>query len=172
MTDEDAKPVARLKRRCLRIAMAFVAVTAILVFPLPVRDIDRAAVLIRDAQRFQHAEPVLLGWSYRAFYDADLIAEGSPEWHLFSDLSFDLSPLESAGFIRSTEDELRRISGPGWYAEGNVLLELTDHTPDDPTARGLRLNVYHGSLAAQGYRVFVYRCLLGTIARYSIEWVS
>ena len=90
-----------------------------------------------------------------------------------------------------TKAEVEQLAWGRWYASGNVLLEITDErvggksagSPawqghsgfvflDDDLQRGLRFYVHHGTTGGQGYLVHIHRCLLGTFARYSIEWVS
>ena len=175
MNRADAKPKRRL-RSFARIAGGVVVLLGVLLFPLPVRDTDLAEIVVRDANRLRDVQPVFLDWMRRPFYDAALIARETPKWHLHSDLSLDLIELERSGFQPMTQAEIDELSLAGWYdwyANGNVLLEITDRSfVDGHTERGLRFHVCHGIMGAQGYVVHVYRCLLGTYAWYSTEWES
>ncbi len=165
--------VHRRLRLATRIFAASALVLCVLLFPLPVRDADRAYVVQRDAMRLRDVEPVFVDWWWRPFYDARLIAQRNPKWHLYSDLNLDFRLLEDSGFSRMETRCLEHLSWAEWYEKGNVLLEITDKSGWDDTAeRGLRFHVHHGWLGGQGYIVHIYRCLLGRFARYTIEWVS
>ncbi len=145
----------------------------VLFFPLPVRDLDRAYVIQRDAVRLRDVEPVFVDWWWRPFYDSELIANGNPKWHLHSELNIDLRSLEESGFSRMNKMKLENLAWGEWYENGNVLLEIADQSSwDEKSERGLRLHVYHGTMGGQGYTVHIYRCLIGRFARYSIEWES
>ena len=160
-------------RRYARIVAAPLLVLCILIYPLPVRDADRDYVVQRDAFKLRNVRPVLLDWRFQPFYDAKLVATGNPKWHLYCDFNLDLSSLEKSGFTRIVKKDLEDISWGEWYENGNVLLEITDNFVGDRNVeRGLFFHVHHGTLGGQVYRLHVWRCLLGTIARYSIVEVS
>jgi hypothetical protein len=166
------KTSPRFKRTWKVVALALFLV-GILVFPLPVHDADRSYVIQRDALRLRSVQPVLLDWYWQPFYDAQLIANGNPRWHLHSRLNFDLHALEQAGFIRMDAEEFENLPWGRWYEEGNVLVDITDQSSwHKNTTPGLRLHVHHGTMGGQRYTVHIYRCLLGRFARYAIEWVS
>ena len=172
MSEPDAKPKRRWWR-LLRWTSAILLTLCVLLFPLPVRDSDREYVITRDAINLRDVNPVFVNWSRQPFYDAGLIARQQPQWHLYSDIDLDLTALEESGFHRMTEAEKSGLVWGEWYEKGNVLLKTTDQTawPEDAEP-GLRFNVLHGTMAAQGYVVYIHRCLLGTFAHYEIEWVS
>ena len=164
------KVLSRLTWKLIGFALLFVGV---LVFPLPVRDADREYVIQRDALRLRRVQPVLLDWRWQPFYDAQLIADGNPRWHLHSRLNIDLDSLEQAGFTRMDTGEFENLPWERWYEEGNVLVDITDRSTSHRTSTpGLRLCVHHGTMGGQGYTVHIYRCLLGRFVRYAIEWVS
>lgn len=161
------------KRVAATVLVVLLLIACILLFPLPVRDVDREFVIQRDAIRLRSVQPVMLDWWWRPFYDAKLIADRSPTWHLHSELGLDFSKLGTLGFSFMNKSEVQNLPWGQWYEDGNVLIEITNqsswHKKPQP---GLRMNVHHGTMGAQGYRVYIYRCLLGRFAQYSIEWVS
>jgi hypothetical protein len=173
----DAANPATTKRRLRRrhVVITALIVAAVLFVPLPVRDADKAYVVTRDVLRLRDVKPVFLDWRYQPFYDSALIARSNPTWHLQDDLDLDLGGLEAAGFRPANGQRLDSLYSEKWFMAGNVGVEITDTGSSGlnrSASRGLRLHVYHGWLGAQGYRVRIYRCLLGTFAWYSMEWVS
>lgn len=166
------KPSQRF-RRARDVLGLVLLVVCILIFPLPVRDFDRAYVIQRDALRLRFVQPVLLDWRWQPFYDSQLIANGNPSWHFHSPLNLDFGSLENSDFVRMNTKEFENLPWGRWYEDGNVLVEITDTSSwDEKAAHGLRLHVHHGTMGGQGYTVRIYRCLLGRFARYAIEWVS
>jgi len=158
-------------RWTIRILIALVA-TLVLLFPLPVRENDKERVIARSARRLLAQRPVLLDWKYIPFYDAALIAKREPQWHLFNDTDLDLDVLEDSVFRRMSRQEFEDMNVFDWY-DRNALIEVTTRDSwDENGPPFLQFNVYHGSLGAQGYRVGIYRCILGVFARYHCEWVS
>ena len=60
-----------------------------------------------------------------------------------------------------------------FYDQGKALVEATtwDRFNDVDTG-SLHFNYYYGSLGAQGYRMSLYRNLLGTFGFFTKEWAS
>jgi len=142
-----------------------------LLAPLPVRDLDRENVIADAVMSLRHQRRVLLDGQYVPFDDSALLADRSA-WYYRNETSLDSAKLEALGLHPLPEAVSNRIPG-SWYEAGNVLVEVTYQSPDEPPdAPQLRFNCCHGLLGAQGYKVRIYRCLLGAFAYYALEWVS
>jgi hypothetical protein len=145
----------------------------VLGFPLPVRNIDREQVVARSAQRLRDQDRIWLDWSYRPFIDAQLIADSKPQWHYINETDLNCHLLDEMGFERLTDTQLDSRDWRKWFDEGNVYVVITTedlwHHPSIP---GLRFHVQFHILGGQGYRLQIYRCLLGTFTRYRYEWSS
>jgi hypothetical protein len=160
------------RRRVWQILAVATVVLFALLMPLPVRDIDKDAVIADSFRNLRDQNRVLLDWKYQQFYDAVHISKSVRTWHYSNDTPLQNSTFEALGLQRLPEEYREHIPGD-WYTKGNVLVEATYR---DTWGRSkqpqLRFNYYHGSLGAQGYRVHIYRCLLGRFVRYTLEWVS
>ncbi len=61
----------------------------------------------------------------------------------------------------------------GWYREHRLIVITNEDTwESDGIEPALRINYFYGSLAAQAYRLRIYRCMLGTFVFYDHEWSS
>lgn len=160
------------KRRALQIAVATPIVSFALLMPLPVRDIDKEAVITDSIRSLRDQNRVLVDWKYQPFYDAGLISRSVRTWYYSNDTALQNSTFEALGLQQLPEEYRERIPGD-WYANGNVLVEATYRESWDRSKQPLlQFNYYHGSMGAQGYRVHIYRCLLGRFVRYTLQWVS
>ena len=151
--------------------LAPLLVAAVLFWPLPLRQSDLEFAIQASVHSLQNETSVFLDWKRQPFYDANLISNSSRKWHfrnntaiLVNATDFSMSP-----FPKQQHDNL----GSDWF-DHNILVEISmapvgNATQDDGV---LRFNVYHGWLAAQGYRVRIHRCLIGRFCWYNIEWVS
>jgi hypothetical protein len=159
------------KRWAIGAIIIALLVTALL-FPLPVRQSDEERIVVFSAQRLRSQDRVLVDWQFIPFYDAELIAGRSRQWNYLNDTELECSALEQMGFNPILRSEFKNLNLSNWYGR-NVLVEITTRNlSDEAGSPRLRFNVYHGIMGAQGYRVRIYRCLLGLFARYECEWVS
>lgn len=160
-------------RRFVRMIVSTVfVVLAACVMPLPVRDRDAEVVIVKSLRAIQGQRRVLVDGKLQPFYDAPLIYKSARRWYFRNGTNLNDDVFIKSGLERLPDEYIEGVPDD-WFRRGNVLVEVTDR---DPTARspepGLRFNYYHGSMAAQGYRVRIYRCLLGTFAWYTLEWAS
>lgn len=151
------------RKRRLAVAAGIIVVLGILLGPLPVREVDREAVIADATLALRNQRRVLLDWKYIPFYDSNHIAARQRTWYYWNETPLSSANLDELGLLPLPEAIKAKVPG-GWY-EKNLLIEVTS----DPD---LRFNVYHGWMGAQGYRVRVYRCLLGSFAYFTCEWVS
>lgn len=161
------------KRRRRIVAGAAFVILAVLLCPLPAHDIHKGKVIANAIRAFQEQERVLLDWQYIPFYDSGLIGAEKRTWHCDNRTAIPTNDLEILGVRPCPEELLGKRMPFGWFSKGNVLIEITykdvSELTDEPH---LRLNCYHGPLGGQGYRVRIYRCLLGVFAYFTCEWVS
>jgi hypothetical protein len=161
------------RKRKRRLIAAVVAVAVIGLFlPLPVREADRERVVRNAVVSLLEDRRVFLDWKYIPLYDSGFINKAKCTLFYRNDTSLSSGIFDELGIQALPEDYRNRLP-PGWLDQGNVLIEITfkDVTPKAGRPH-LRFNCYHGSLAAQGYKVRVYRCLLGAFGLFSCEWVS
>ena len=162
------------KRKRRFIVAAVLVILSLLFVPLPVRDIDRENVIADAALALRDQRRLLLDWQYIPFYDSGLITKTNRTWYYTNETPLSSANLERLGLLPLPEALRAKVPG-NWYEKGNLLIAVTCEEKSASNRLGephLRLNVYHGSLGAQGYRVHVYRCLLGSFAYYTCEWVS
>jgi hypothetical protein len=160
-------------KRRLRVFIAVgIAALVVLFIPLPVRDTDKEAVIARSIQSLRNQDRVILDRKFRPFYDAALIGRTARKWHYVNDTQLSDIIFTDLG-LEQLPDQYRDHVPGDWYESGNVLVETTYRDSWGRSKKPhLRFNYYHGSLGAQGYRLHIYRCLLGTFVSYTLEWVS
>lgn len=163
-------PASTVRRWGLRLGAAGLI---LLCLPLPVRDIDREQVIARSAQRLRNQDRILLDWWYQPFIDAQFIADKERRWHYINETDLDCHLLDEMGFEQLTYTDLDSRNMRQWFDEGNVYVTVTTQDLwNHPSVPGLRFNVQFHLLGGQGYRLQIYRCLLGTFTRYRYEWSS
>lgn len=140
-------------------------------FPLPVRQSDLELAVQTCVTSLQNTSPVFLDWKRQPFYDAEHLSGAGRRWHFLNDTMLSVDPIDFS--MSPFSERQHKNMAANWY-EQNVLVEISMAPIDRQNQEDnvLRFNVYHGPLAAQGYRVNILRCLIGRFFWYNLEWVS
>jgi hypothetical protein len=153
------------------VSRVFLVMVACLM-PLPIRDRDAEKIIVKSLRAIQAQSRVLVDGKLQPFYDAHLISRSARKWYYRNETRLSDDVFLTLGLERLPDEYIDDVPDE-WFRRGNVLVVVTDR---DPTGRstqpGLRFNCYHGAMGAQGYRVHIYRCLLGRFAWYTLEWGS
>jgi hypothetical protein len=149
----------------------------ILLFPLPIRKIDKSRAVRKAVVALMEEKPVWLRGAWGAWNER--------RWRRMPFLDSSCMRGKALFFQNRTalDDgvflDLGLQPNPGgqtppvFYLSGNALIEVTtwDHFSGVPSD-ALHFNYYYGSMGAQGYRMSLYRNLLGVFPFFTKEWAS
>lgn len=158
-------------------AIALAAVVVILLCPLPVRDADVSRAVEDAVVALQTGRSVFLNcasgtWQDRLIrrspFSSGTLVQGKALYY-FNDTAVD-----NAVFTRHGIQEASGAQSPRFYIEpGRALIVVTTRDRSDDVSTGaLHFCYYYGDLGARGYRVRVYRSLLGVVGVFTREWAA
>lgn len=159
--------LVRMRRK--KLIPIVVVIFLLALAPLPVRHKDRENVVEYSIKALLSGRRVVvLNRGYIPLYDSDWYNEYKKLYYE-NDIDVDTAIYERLG-LKACAPEDAKV---GFDFRGKAFIQFTGQDVTDGTGSpGLHFNYYHGSLAAQGYRVIIYRNVLGRFIFYIHEWVS
>jgi len=168
------------KRKWLRCFFAALIVAVILLCPLPItRATKELAAAKAIAALFNSSTVIHVSQQELPWGPIDPLPSagyfGYDSIYLCNEANLDLGDsIQRYKLKEFTDDDDEELldDNSRWYSQ-NRLVCITNKDPlpeDDGDEPALRLSCFFGSLAGNGFRLRIYRCILGTFVFYDYEF--